>query len=108
MRFRSLGQDDCLEKEMATHSSILVWEIPWAREGWLAKDNGVTKSQTQLSNTHTHTHTHTPSSSLKGIYSPNSHTYFPAFIGYLGMCWISIIRKGEEVCYNREETDFGI
>ena len=59
MRFRSLGQDDCLEKEMATHSSILVWEIPWAREGWLAKDNGVTKSQTQLSNTHTHTHTHT-------------------------------------------------
>ena len=24
------------------------------------------------------------------------------------MCWISIIRKGEEVCYNREEIDFGI
>ena len=27
--FRSLGQEDPLEKEMATHSSILVWEIPW-------------------------------------------------------------------------------
>ena len=26
---RSLGQEDLLEKEMATHSSILAWEIPW-------------------------------------------------------------------------------
>ena len=28
----SLGQEDPLEKEMATHSSILAWEIPWAEE----------------------------------------------------------------------------
>ena len=27
-----LGQEDPLEKEMATHSSILAWEIPWAEE----------------------------------------------------------------------------
>ena len=27
-----LGQEDLLEKEMATHSSILVWEIPWTEE----------------------------------------------------------------------------
>ena len=27
-----LGQEDPLEKEMATHSSILVWEIPWTEE----------------------------------------------------------------------------
>ena len=26
---RSLGQEDPLEKEMATHSSILAWRIPW-------------------------------------------------------------------------------
>ena len=26
---QSLGQEDLLEKEMATHSSILVWKIPW-------------------------------------------------------------------------------
>ena len=26
---RSLGQEDPLEKEMATHSSTLAWEIPW-------------------------------------------------------------------------------
>ena len=29
---RSLGQEDPLEKEMATHSSILAWEIPWLEE----------------------------------------------------------------------------
>ena len=27
-----LGQEDALEKEMATHSSILAWKIPWAEE----------------------------------------------------------------------------
>ena len=29
---RSLGQEDPLGKEMATHSSILAWEIPWTEE----------------------------------------------------------------------------
>ena len=29
---RSLGQEDPLEKEMATHSSILAWKIPWTEE----------------------------------------------------------------------------
>ena len=28
-QIRSLGQEDPLEKEMATHSSTLVWKIPW-------------------------------------------------------------------------------
>ena len=28
----SLGQEDSLEKEVATHSSILAWKIPWAEE----------------------------------------------------------------------------
>ena len=28
----SLGQEDPLEKGMATHSSVLTWEIPWAEE----------------------------------------------------------------------------
>ena len=31
-RVRSLGREDPLEKGMATHSSILVWEIPWTEE----------------------------------------------------------------------------
>ena len=29
---RSLSQEDPLEEEMATHSSILAWEIPWTEE----------------------------------------------------------------------------
>ena len=29
---RSLGQEDLLKKGMATHSSILAWEIPWTEE----------------------------------------------------------------------------
>ena len=31
-RVPSLGQEDPLEKEMATHSSILAWKIPWMEE----------------------------------------------------------------------------
>ena len=29
---RSLGREDPLEEEMATHSSVLAWEIPWTEE----------------------------------------------------------------------------
>ena len=32
MRVRSLAQEDALEKEMATHSSILAWKTPWTEE----------------------------------------------------------------------------
>ena len=43
---RSLGWKDPLEKEMATHSCILTWEIP---ETWWATVHGVTKRWTQVS-----------------------------------------------------------
>ena len=32
MQVQSLGQEDPLEKEMATHCSILAWRIPWTEE----------------------------------------------------------------------------
>ena len=32
MQVHSLGWEDPLEKEMATHSSVLAWEIPWTEE----------------------------------------------------------------------------
>ena len=32
IRVRSLGQEDTLEKEMATHSSTIAWKIPWTEE----------------------------------------------------------------------------
>ena len=44
---RSLGQGDLLEKEMATHSSILAWRIPWMEEPGRLQSMG-SQSQTQL------------------------------------------------------------
>ena len=52
MRVWSLGQEDHLEREMASHSSILAWKIPWTEEpGSLQSVRS--QSQTKLS-THTH------------------------------------------------------
>ena len=44
-QLRSLGQEDPLEKEMATHSSNLAWKIPWTEEPCGALVHGVAKSQ---------------------------------------------------------------
>ena len=44
-----LGQKDPLEKEMATHSSIIAWKSPRDREAWWAIVLGIAKSETCLS-----------------------------------------------------------
>ena len=49
---QSLGQEDLLEKEMATHSSILAWKIPWTEEP------GGLQSMGSQSDTTEHAHTH--------------------------------------------------
>ena len=46
----SLGQEDPLEEEMATYSSVLAWEIPRTEEPGGLQSVGLQKSQTQLSN----------------------------------------------------------
>ena len=46
---QSLGQEDPLEKETATHSSIVVWEIPWTEEPDGPQSMGSQKIHTQLS-----------------------------------------------------------
>ena len=46
----SLGQEDPLEKEMAAHSSILAWEIPWTQEPGRLQSTGLQKSRTWLIN----------------------------------------------------------
>ena len=53
---RSLGREDPLEKEIATHSSTITWKIPWTEEpNRLHVVHGVAKSRTRLSNfTFTH------------------------------------------------------
>ena len=43
---QSLGWEDVLEKEMATHSSILAWEIPWTEEPDGLQSMDLQKSQT--------------------------------------------------------------
>ena len=71
---QSLGQEDHLEKEMETHSSILVWKIPWTQEPGRLQSVGSQESDMteRLNNNrpmeqsslyfkckYTHTHTHT-------------------------------------------------
>ena len=45
-RVQSLGREDLLEEEMATHSSILAWSIPMDRGAWRAIVHEVTQGQT--------------------------------------------------------------
>ena len=47
-RVRPLGRDDPLEEEMATHSSILAWEIPLTEEPGGLPPMGSQKSRTRL------------------------------------------------------------
>ena len=47
---QSLGREDPLEKEMATHSSILVWRIPWTEEPGRLYSPWGCKSQKRLNN----------------------------------------------------------
>ena len=42
-QIQSLGQEDLVEKEMATHSSILPWEISWTKKPGGLQSMGVTK-----------------------------------------------------------------
>ena len=47
IQLQSLGWEDPLEKELATHSSILAWEIPWTEKpGRLLVVHAVAKSRT--------------------------------------------------------------
>ena len=48
-RFQSLGWEDALEKEIATHSSTLAWEILWTEEPDGATVQRVTKTLTHTS-----------------------------------------------------------
>ena len=46
MQVQSLGREDPLEKEMATHSSILAWQISWTEEPGGLQSMGLQKSWT--------------------------------------------------------------
>ena len=48
IRVPSLGPEDPLEKEIATHSSILAWEIPWTEESGSLQSMGSQRVQHNL------------------------------------------------------------
>ena len=58
MQVRSLGWEDPLQKETATHSSILAWEIPWTEEPGGLQSMGSQRVRYGLVTTHRHTQTH--------------------------------------------------
>ena len=64
IQVQSLVQEDPLEKEIATHSSIFVWEIPWTEEPacyspWSRTESFATQSyRLKQFSPHAHTHTH--------------------------------------------------
>ena len=54
-RVQSLGQEDLLEGEMATHSSTLAWEIPWTEElGGLQSMGSLRVGHDRANNIHTY------------------------------------------------------
>ena len=57
MQLQSLGGEDSLAKEMATHASIPAWKMPWAGEPGRPTVHGATKSWTWLNDKHTHNNT---------------------------------------------------
>ena len=54
MQVQSLGQEDPLEKDVATHSSVLAWKIPWTEEPGRLVVHSVAQNWTQLKWLSTH------------------------------------------------------
>ena len=65
------GWEDLLDLEMAIHSSIHAWEIPWTEEPVGLQFMGLKRVGYDYTHTHTHTHTHTP---VQGCGIKNTHT----------------------------------
>ena len=105
----SLGQEDPLEKQMAPHSSILAWRIPWTEESgghspWGRKESDTTERLTQ---THTHVEaeycplTVSQSSTEKDIFPLNSsHAPWNCGRGLVGskLCLKGLESRSQKDC----------
>ena len=68
---QSLGQEDLLEEEMATHSSILAWKIPWTEEPGGLQSTGSQRVGHDWATEHTHTGSNTHASGTTVSFSRN-------------------------------------
>ena len=83
-RVQSLGWEDPLEKEMATHSSTLAWRIPWTEEPGRLQSTGSQRVGTQLSDL-TFTFTFPLfSARMSIVIFPVYST--PLYVAYIGLC----------------------
>ena len=55
---QSLGQEDPLEQEVATHSCIVTSKIPWTEEPGRVQSKELQRAAHDLAHAHAHTHTH--------------------------------------------------
>ena len=58
MQFQSLGQEDPVQKEMATNSSTLAWKIPWAEKSGRLQPTGLQRVRHDCMTGHIHTQVH--------------------------------------------------
>ena len=70
MRVRSLGWGDPLDEEMATHSSVLAWEVPWTKEPGGLQSMGSQRARHDLATAHARTICQTQFGKLSGTYYP--------------------------------------
>ena len=63
------GQGDPLEEEMASHSRILAWRIPWTEEPGGIQSMGSKRVEYSWAHTHSLTHIHPPSALLSQLFS---------------------------------------
>ena len=69
MWVQSLGQEDPLQKKMATHSSVFAWEIPWTEEpGGLQSSPWGHKESDTTEHTHAHVNTGVGSGIHQGLF----------------------------------------
>ena len=92
MWVRSLGQEEPLEEGMATHSSLLAWEIPGTEEPWTTVHR-VTESDTTEATQHAGMHAHTSCTESTGILVPRLRSPFVVSDSccLLGICYVQAL-----------------
>ena len=95
MQVQSLGQGDPREEEMATHSSILAWEIPWTEEFDRLQFMGSKRVRHNLTIDHEHERRRVYSLSQGSLYNLEPFTNINIIIIYYIFNWFINIKVYE-------------